>query len=103
MFADIIIVMYRVESPDVDPRKNYSLLCVEGESLKHVRRHQFEKMGRHAQDTAEIFFENCPVPVGNLLGKEGEGFKCTMQALGRERLELCIKARSMPMNASKRR
>jgi len=92
MFADIMIVMCRVESPDVDPKKNYSLLCVEGESIKHIRRHQFEKIGRHGQDTAEIFFENCPVPVGNLLGREGEGFKCTMQALGRERLELCIKA-----------
>ena len=60
MFADIMIVMCRVESPDVDPKKNYSLLCVEGERLKHVKRHQLEKMGRHAQDTAELFFEDCP-------------------------------------------
>jgi len=94
MHADIMIVMCRVESPDVDPKKNYSLLCVEGEGLKHVKRRQLEKMGRHAQDTAELFFEDCPVPVSNLLGKEGEGFKYTMQSLGRERLELCIKAQT---------
>jgi len=93
-FADIMVVMCRVESPDVDPKKNYSLLCVEGESLKYVKRRQLEKMGRHATDTTELFFEDCPVPVGNLLGKEGEGFKYTMRNLARERLELCIKAQA---------
>jgi acyl-CoA dehydrogenase len=92
--ADIMVVMCRVESPDVDPKKNYSLLCVEGESLNYVKRRQLEKMGRHATDTAELFFEDCPVPVGNLLGKEGEGFKYTMRNLARERLELCIKAQA---------
>ncbi len=94
MFADFMVVMCRVESPDVDPKRNYSLLCVEGESLKHVQRRQLEKMGRHATDTAELFFDDCPVPVGNLLGKEGEGFKYTMHNLARERLELCIKSQS---------
>jgi acyl-CoA dehydrogenase len=93
-FADIMVVMCRVESPDVDPKKNYSLLCVEGESLKYVKRRQLEKMGRHATDTTELFFEDCPVPVGNLLGKEGEGFKYTMINLARERLELCIKSQT---------
>ncbi|MBN2402942.1 MAG: acyl-CoA dehydrogenase family protein [Spirochaetes bacterium] len=94
MFADFMVVMCRVESSDVDPKKNYSLLCVEGESLKHVQRRQLEKMGRHATDTAEVFFDDCPVPAGNLLGKEGEGFKYTMHNLARERLELCIKSQS---------
>jgi acyl-CoA dehydrogenase len=93
-FADIMVVMCRVESPDVDPKKNYTLLCVEGEALKYVKRRQLEKMGRHATDTTELFFEDCPVPVSNLLGKEGEGFKYTMRNLARERLELCIKAQS---------
>jgi acyl-CoA dehydrogenase len=92
--ADFMVVMCRVESPDVDPKRNYSLVCVEGESLKHVQRRQLEKMGRHGTDTAELFFEDCPVPAGNLLGKEGEGFKYTMQNLGRERLELCIKSQA---------
>jgi acyl-CoA dehydrogenase len=92
--ADIMVVVCRVESPDVDPKKNYSLLCVEGEALKRVQRRQLEKMGRHATDTTELFFDDCVVPVGNLLGQEGMGFKYTMQALGRERLELCIKAQA---------
>jgi acyl-CoA dehydrogenase len=92
--ADIMVVVCRVESPDVDPKKNYSLLCVEGEALKYVKRRQLEKMGRHATDTTELFFDDCPVPVENLLGQEGQGFKYTMHALGRERLELCIKAQT---------
>jgi len=93
--ADFMVVMCRVESPDVDPKRNYTLLCVEGEeALKHVQRRQLEKMGRHATDTAELFFDDCPVPVGNLLAEEGQGFKCTMQSLARERLEICIKSQS---------
>jgi acyl-CoA dehydrogenase len=93
--ADFMVVMCRVESPDVDPKKNFSLLCVEGEeALKTVNRRQLEKMGRHATDTTELFFDETPVPVGNLLGQEGMGFKYTMQQLGRERLELCIKSQT---------
>jgi acyl-CoA dehydrogenase len=93
-FADIMVVMCRVESPDVDAKKNYSLLCVEGDSLNYVKRRQLEKMGRHATDTTELFFEDCPVPVGNLLGEEGMGFKYTMAKFNRERLEVCIKAQT---------
>jgi acyl-CoA dehydrogenase len=93
--ADFMVVMCRVDSPDLDPKKNYTLLCVEGEeALKTVGRRQLEKMGRHATDTTELFFDNTPVPAGNLLGEEGMGFKYTMQQLGRERLELCIKSQT---------
>jgi acyl-CoA dehydrogenase len=43
-------------------------------------------MGLHASDTAELFFEDCRVPVDNLLGKEGEGFIPMMRNLQQERL-----------------
>jgi acyl-CoA dehydrogenase len=33
----------------------------------------------HAQDTAELFFDNCKVPVANRLGEEGKGFKMLMK------------------------
>ncbi len=93
-FADIMVVVCKAESPDDPSSKKISIIVVEGDSLKYVKRRQLEKMGRHATDTSEIFFEDCPVPVGNLLGKEGEGFKYTMQELGRERLEVCIKCQA---------
>jgi len=32
------------------------------------------KLGMRASDTAELFFEDCPVPEANLLGREGEGY-----------------------------
>ena len=52
-------------------------------------------MGYHMQDTAELFFEDCRVPAGNLLGEEGQGFKYMMAKLARERLEVCVKCQAM--------
>jgi len=40
----------------------------------------------HSSDTAELLFENCRVPVGNLIGEEGEGFKNLMWELQGERM-----------------
>src|SRR5262249_40912361 len=51
---------------------------------------QLDKMGLHGQDTAELGFEDCRVPVSNLLGQEGQGFKYLMQNLQRERLVVAI-------------
>ena len=49
-------------------------------------------MGLHAQDTAELHFENVRVPVANLLGKEGTGFYHLMTNLPSERLAIAISA-----------
>ena len=38
-----------------------------------------KKMGIKASNTAEVYFENVPVPVENVLGGVGEGFKVAMQ------------------------
>ena len=40
-----------------------------------------KKMGLHGSRTVQLTFENCRVPVGNLLGQEGEGFKIAMANL----------------------
>jgi len=93
-FADAMVVLCKVESPDHLSGKRVSLIVVEGDSLKQVKRRQLEKMGRHATDTTELFFEDCRVPAGNLLGEEGMGFKYTMKKLSQERLEICIKCQT---------
>jgi butyryl-CoA dehydrogenase len=40
-----------------------------------------DKLGQHASDTAQIVFENCRVPAGNLLGDEGMGLKIALSGL----------------------
>ena len=40
-----------------------------------------DKLGQHASDTAQIVFENCRVPAGNLLGAEGQGLKIALSGL----------------------
>ena len=47
---------------------------------------KLEKLGNHCSDTAELSFEDCRIPVRNLLGNEGEGFYYIMQNFGGERL-----------------
>jgi alkylation response protein AidB-like acyl-CoA dehydrogenase len=43
------------------------------------------KMGIKGSTTGEVFFTDCRVPAGNLLGEEGEGFKIAMRVLDRSR------------------
>jgi long-chain-acyl-CoA dehydrogenase len=69
-----------------------SLLVVEREMLGYLRGRNLEKVGWHAQDTAELFFEDVRVPVDNLIGEEGRGFYYLMQQLPQERLVIAIGA-----------
>ncbi|MAC41234.1 MAG: acyl-CoA dehydrogenase [Pelagibacterales bacterium] len=47
-----------------------------------------DKMGWNSQPTAQVIFENCKVPIKNLIGKEGEGFKIAMQGLDGGRINI---------------
>src|SRR5947208_1943164 len=51
-------------------------------------------MGMRASDTAELSFEQCAVPVQNLLGAEGRGFQQLAEGLQRERLMAAVLALS---------
>jgi short-chain 2-methylacyl-CoA dehydrogenase len=48
----------------------------------------YHKLGWHVSDTHGLTFENCRVPVGNLLGKEGEGFKQFLKTLDDGRIAI---------------
>ncbi len=93
IFADIIITACK--TGESEKSKSITLIAVEADSPGFHRGRQLDKMGRHMQDTAELFYEDCRVPVGNLLGEEGKGFKYMMECLDRERLEVCVKCQTM--------
>ena len=66
--------------------KGYNLLLIEKGTPGFEVTRTLKKLGMHASDTAELLFENCKVPVGNLIGEEGEGFKNLMWELQGERM-----------------
>jgi citronellyl-CoA dehydrogenase len=64
----------------------YNLLVVEKGTKGFEVTRTLEKLGMHSSDTAELLFEDCHVPVANLIGEEGEGFKNLMWELQGERM-----------------
>lgn len=68
--------------------KGISLFVVDMHSKGVTKNKPFEKIGMHAQDTCEIFFEDVEVPKGNLLGQENQGFGYMMNLLPQERISV---------------
>ncbi len=72
-----------------DPKarsRGISLLYMDAGMKGFSKGKPFQKVGMHAQDTCELFFDQVKVPKMNLLGKEGEGFKYMMENLPQERI-----------------
>ena len=83
--GDLAVVAAR--NPDIrDPYMGMSLYLVEGGTPGFERGRQLDKMGWNSQDTAELFFNNCRIPVENRLGDKGMGFLMLMGKLQQERL-----------------
>ncbi len=82
--ADLVVVA--VKTNPALGAKGISLLVMEADAEGFSKGQPFEKVGLHAQDTCELFFDNVQVPKENLLGGEGEGFKYLMTELAQERL-----------------
>ncbi|KMV00231.1 acyl-CoA dehydrogenase [Acinetobacter sp. VT 511] len=88
--ADLIVLVAKT-----DPQaraKGISILLVDAhlDGVKQGR--GLKKIGLHAQDTAELFFDQVHVPKSQLLGQEGHGFSYLMQELPRERLSISLMA-----------
>ncbi|WP_434391304.1 acyl-CoA dehydrogenase family protein [Melittangium boletus] len=72
--------------------KGISAFIVEGGTPGlHVGKHE-DKMGLRASNTVALTFEDCAIPAGNLLGKEGDGFKLAMIALDGGRIGIASQA-----------
>jgi len=85
ILADLVIVAAR-SSKELPPHQSVSLFLVEDGTEGFTRGKPIKKIGLKAQDTAELFFDNCRIPDNNLLGQEGQGFIYLMQKLQQERL-----------------
>ncbi len=88
--ADLVIVAVKTD-PSARHR-GISLLVLERGMKGFSRGRNLEKIGQHAQDTAELSFAAVHVPVENLLGAEGEGFRYLMSNLPQERLSIAASA-----------
>ncbi len=87
--CDLVIVA--ANNPEIEDKHNsISLYLVEDGTPGFTRGRHLEKMGMYSQDTAELFFTDCRIPKGNILGEKGSGFLMLMQKLQQERLVSAI-------------
>jgi acyl-CoA dehydrogenase len=99
--SDLVIVAAMTD-PKAKPRhKGMSLIVVEAGTPGFSRR-KLDKLGLKGQDTAELAFEDCRVPVTNLLGREGDGFKMLMDKLQPERLVVAVRCQAWARAALER-
>ena len=95
--ADLVITA--VKTDPTQRHRGISLLVVEGDTPGFGRGRNLEKLGLHAQDTAELHFAEAGVPVANRLGDEGAGFGYLVANLAQERLSIAIAAVSAAAGA----
>ena len=91
--ADLVIVVAKTNP--AAGAKGTSLLLVERGMKGFETGKRLKKLGLKAQDTSELFFDDCAVPASNLLGGpafENKGFICLMEQLPWERLQIAITA-----------
>jgi acyl-CoA dehydrogenase len=88
--ADVVIVVTKTD-PSLGA-KGTTLFLVDGSLPGFTRGRNLEKLGMHAQDTSELFFQDVELPGDARLGAEGEGFILLMKELAWERLQIAINA-----------
>lgn len=92
--GNLFLVVVKTDPAAQPKHRGISLLLVEEGTPGFTKGRQLEKVGMHAQDTAELYFEDCRVPVQNLLGEEGKGFSYLMEKLQQERLVVALSAQT---------
>ncbi len=86
--AGLVIVVAKTDP--AAGRKGISLICVEEGTPGFDKGRNLEKIGLHAQDTSELFFDEVRVPVANRLGEENQGFRYLIHNLPQERLIIAL-------------
>ena len=84
-YSDVYVTMVRTGDKSA---AGISTLMIEKDSQGISFGAQEKKMGWNSQPTAQVIFEDCRVPIKNLLGNEGDGFKIAMKGLDGGRLNI---------------
>ena len=84
-YSDVYVTMVRTGD---DSPSGISTLLIEKDSPGLSFGAQEKKMGWNSQPTAQVIFEDCKVPVKNIIGSEGDGFKIAMKGLDGGRLNI---------------
>ncbi|CAA9217542.1 MAG: Acyl-CoA dehydrogenase [uncultured Blastococcus sp.] len=87
--ADLVVTAVRTGD---HPHRGLSLLVLERGMPGFTRGRNLDKVGQHAQDTAELSFVDVRVPATHLLGAEGDGFAGLTSQLVQERLSVAVSA-----------
>ena len=96
-FCNLFIVFARIEDD-----KNITGFIVENDPTNGITLGDEEKkLGIHSSSTRQVFFNDCVVPVENMLSERGNGFKIAMNALNVGRIKLaaaCLEAQRRVIN-----
>jgi len=96
LLSDLVFLAVRTGE---EGAKGVSLILVEADTPGFERGRNLDKIGLHGADTSELFFNDMRVPVSNLLGEEGQGFRYMMSELGQERLAISTSAQAQAQRA----
>lgn len=86
-----LVIVLACTDPELGAR-GLSLFCVEEGLPGFSKGPAMRKIGQHAQDTCELFFDEVRVPVDCLLGELNAGFQYMSHELSRERLAIALRA-----------
>ena len=89
-FADFVVLLARTE--EGTGYRGMSLFLVEKTTPGYSVSKKLDKVGTYSSPTAELAFEDCFVPEGNLLGERGKGFYHIMWELQNERIFSAVAA-----------
>ena len=92
-YADVAIVMAVTDK--AAGKKGISAFWVPTSAPGYTVARLEQKMGQHSSDTAQILFENCRIPVENLIGDEGQGYKIALSGLEGGRIGIASQAVGM--------
>jgi butyryl-CoA dehydrogenase len=92
-YGDVAIVMAVTDK--AAGKKGISAFWVPTNTPGYIVAGVEHKMGQHSSDTAQIVFDNCRIPLENLIGEEGMGYKIALSGLEGGRIGIASQAVGM--------